>query len=217
MTAVDVLRARVVFWSGRLLRFYTELVKKRSEVNGLLSCLRGGHDFCFTEGQRDGGLLLRSPGYRGLSVQEHVARRGVPRRPVGIGKTVQVADGAVKVEVHQNTTRVIEQRARRAAYGSTEHADRVGHVGPRLCRAAVEQSTDEGHVFAVNVRVYGPLPLGEQAPRLHVLRQVFSGRDVRHTEGARHSVGQVRACQMLDVFTLREADVPLPGGDVDVE
>eukprot|EP00965_Chrysotila_dentata_P186606 6161830-Pleurochrysis_carterae.AAC.2 len=40
---------------------------------------------------------------------------------------------------------------------------------------------------------------------------------MRCAERARHAVGQVRGCQMLHVFALRQADVPVASGDVDVE
>eukprot|EP00965_Chrysotila_dentata_P031955 1065231-Pleurochrysis_carterae.AAC.2 len=105
---------------------------------------------------------------------------------------VSQTDGAEKVE-----------RARGAAHGPEQHAHGVGHVRPRL-RGAVEQSADEGHVLAVDVRVYDSFPFGQQSC-FHVLWQVFGGWDVGRTERARHSVEQTYPSPAL-MSTLSRSD-----------
>eukprot|EP00965_Chrysotila_dentata_P062841 2081860-Pleurochrysis_carterae.AAC.2 len=153
MATVNVLRARVVLrvvrqvdsrrvvhvQSSGLFRRYIELVEERPE--------------------------------------EHIAGRRVSRRPVGIGEPVQVivlqgdvaqADGAVKVKVHEDPTRIIKQRTSRAAHGSTKHADSVCLVGARL-GGTVKQRAHQGHVLTTYVGVHNSFALGEQGG-LHVFR-----------------------------------------------
>eukprot|EP00965_Chrysotila_dentata_P052127 1729981-Pleurochrysis_carterae.AAC.1 len=75
----------IVHAQGRGLRGRkAELSEEGPQVDRLFGCFRGSHDLGFARREGNRWLFLGGPRYRSLTVDEYVARRGVPRRPVGI-------------------------------------------------------------------------------------------------------------------------------------